>query len=197
MVLMTFSMVSLHFLHQKTTWLFCHVIPLAQPLPSCDFNSIVNGTIDFLKSRCSEWSATWFFVIWSHWHQHQHDMTLMPFQWHHYIPYVQTTEVRCNMTCLVMLCQEASAIINGIIAFIMSRWSKWGATWHFGHNMPLPAISHAILSMACDTDANTSTGIKSYITSKQSSTWQMWRCHWSHHQHDVKWNLLLPCSCQR
>ena len=44
---------------------------------------------------------------------------------------------------------DADGVINGIIIFLRSRWSKWGATWlfGFGHVMPLDSASHNILSM--------------------------------------------------
>ena len=35
----------------------------------------------------------------------------------------------------------SNCIINGNIAFDLSSWSKWAATWHFGHLIPLPPVS--------------------------------------------------------
>ena len=80
-----------------TTCVFHHVMPMVSVLASCDATDIVNGIIEFLRSRQSKWGATWLLqcdaiginisIIWCR-------------KWCslcHWIPYVKAIKMRCNM----------------------------------------------------------------------------------------------------
>ena len=59
--------------------------------------------------------------------------------------YVRMIEIRCSMTfwsCATIdiginIAYNAGGIVNDTIEFARSRWLKWGATWCFGHVLPL------------------------------------------------------------
>ena len=55
---------------------FGHMMPLAQVFASHDADSIINGTIVFLRTRWSKWSQTWLLVMGCHWSQHQCHMIM-------------------------------------------------------------------------------------------------------------------------
>ena len=117
--------------------LYSHVMPFALTLVSHDADGIINGTTEF-KSRWSRGSATWLFLSWDTigtnisitWCS-QHC------QWNHYKPYVQMTELRCNVSFLVMWCQLYKGQfawhqwhdVNFTTFFLRLRQSKWGAAW--------------------------------------------------------------------
>ena len=135
-----------------------------------DANGIAYGTTAFHRSRWWKWSKMTFLVIWNHWHQWKHC------QWNHYITSAQTIELRYNMTLLLMWwhwCHCQCHTINGTIAFLQSTWPNWGATWLFGHVMPLASASHGShgIVMAHDTIDSTSstTGTKSQIIPLKTS----------------------------
>ena len=146
--------------------LWCHVTPLVPALVSHVASSTVKGIIAFLRWRQSNWSAKWIFwscntngtgvgLTW-YWQYHQ---------WHYYICCVKTIEMGCKMTftscdptgtsisstgyyryscwCHVtplvpaLVSHDVDSIINGTNALCRWRWSKWDATWHFGHVTPL------------------------------------------------------------
>ena len=121
---------------------FHHVLPLA--LVSHDAKHIIHGDIPFLRLRWHKWSVMWLF---------NHVMPQHP-QWHHWISYVKTIKMRCNMTFLVLwhhweqpqhhvmlmvlsmapvhfLSQEIKMRYNMIFLLIWCHWH-----WHQCHIMP-------------------------------------------------------------
>ena len=114
--------------------IFGHVIPFGPALASCHPYSIVHGTIPFLRSRKLKWDATLLFghllplalAISVTWCQQQ-------YQWHHCIPWVTVTNMRCNMTfwvmwfhwywhhCHVMLIVSSVAPVH----FLGATWFLW------------------------------------------------------------------------
>ena len=104
MIPMVSSMVTLLSLgqdDQNEVWHDCCSLTLM--LVSCYTNSVVSGTIAFLRSRQLKWGVTWLF--WScdtsgagiglMWCQQHH-------QWHHCIPWIKMIEMRWNIPFLVM-----------------------------------------------------------------------------------------------
>ena len=63
-------------------------------------------------------------------------------------------------------------IITGTITFLVSRWSKWGATWLFGHVMPLAPVLHNAPSII--------NGITEFLR----SGWFKWHATW-HFDHVI------------
>ena len=133
------------------------------------------------------------FIKWHHWHQYQHHHTieircniivLLIWCKHqcHMMPMASSMEslhslgqgnqndlqhslfVHMIPLALAWVASNANSVINGIIAFHRSRWSKWGATGHFGHVMLLASASGYISSMAHVTDASSSTSTSTKVT---------------------------------
>ena len=83
---------------------FCHLMPLmlVSVIVSHDANSVINGTISLVRSRLSEWYATWIFWlcddtgsnISSMWCQQHH-------QWYCCICLVKIIKMRCNTATTV------------------------------------------------------------------------------------------------
>ena len=78
---------------------------------SQDANSLINGTILFVRSRWSKWDVN-FLVMWCHCHQHQH-VRPMASQWPHCICLVKIIKIRCNIGTGI-----------GI------TWCQWHQKWH-------------------------------------------------------------------
>ena len=106
---------------------FGHLIPMVLSQASCDAYTAICGTIDFLWSKWLKWGETWFYlVMWCHW------------QWSHYISYIKTIEMRCNMTDFGYLIPLALALEDNQIRWIMTflsydtidtsvgiQWCQW------------------------------------------------------------------------
>ena len=112
-----------------------HVMQLMLMPVSHDANSVINGTIPFLRSR---WSKSNFLDMWYLWHHHQHHV--MPMASLMALLYLFGNTVNWNdmqhdffvhlmhMVPALEPC-DADHIINGTTAFVSSRLSKWDATW--------------------------------------------------------------------
>ena len=143
--------------------------PLAQALVSCDADSVVNGTIAFLRSRQFEWGATWLCG------------NFMPFALASVSCAANSiingttailslrqlaVQLKCNMNFLVMWCHlcwhqcHMKPMVSSMTPLhSLDQWlSKWGATWPFGHwqhcyqwwcNMMLTVLS-MVLSLGQD-----------------------------------------------
>ena len=143
----------------SATWLFWSCDTIGTSTASHDTDGIVNSTITFLVSRCSKWGAKWLF-----WSCYAIGTSVTWCWWHQCIPYAKMTEMRCNMTYLVMSCHchrflnhDAISILSVTITFLRLRQSKWDVTQLF---------------WSCDTIA---TGID-FI-----------RCHWC-------WCYMMPTA---
>ena len=110
-------------------------MPLLLELVSHDANSVSTGIIIFVRSRWSKGYATWYCcscdaigisisIMWCQWHH----------RWHHCICLVKIIKTKCNIGTGI-------GIKNGTTAFHRSRQLKWGATWLFGHLVPLAMVS--------------------------------------------------------
>ena len=102
--------------------------------------------------------------------------------WHYFVYYVKTTETRHDMTLLDTWCYLHQWHMSMASFFAKSRWLEEGATWLFGHVLPVLA-SH-------DTDGiikSTIVFVSSW-SSKWDTTWLflsvIWHC-WHWHQHYV------------
>ena len=150
-----------------------------------------------------------FSFIQFHWCYHQHHM--VPAASLHSLGQDNQNEVHHDLLghvmslTLALASSDADRVISGIIAFLRSRWSNWGAIWIFlvmwNHMLEHLMIPIA-LSMAHDTDANTSTSDdnKTHIIPLDNhlmrnamvSLMTPW-----HHQHHLTGTMLLPCTCQK
>ena len=108
-------------------------------LASQDANGIKIGTITFLRSRQLKWGVISLFGHWYHWHWILCHMilTVLPMAPLHSPHQDNWNEVQHHgydhVTPLVLtstLC-DSNSIINGSIAFLWTRWSKWSATLLF------------------------------------------------------------------
>ena len=175
------------------TSVFGHLLPLPLASVPCHGNSILNGTIAFLWPRWVKCSTIWLLVMQCHWHWHQHYMILMA-------PLLSLSsgdqnEVQHDFLGHViplasaLASHDADCIVNATITFLMSRQSKWGATWLFGYMMPLVPVS-------VSREVN---GIIAFLRSKwwkmrYSITFVMW-CHWhQHHMIPMAYNA-DPSTC--
>ena len=118
---------------------FFHVMWLTQLLASCDVNSIINYTTEFLWSMQSKWGITWHFqacdiIISALVSLMPMALSIAPFYslgqddqnefQHNFFSHVITL-------ALALVSNDDDGIINGTTPFLKSRQSKWGATWHF------------------------------------------------------------------
>ena len=143
---------------------------------SHDANSVINGTILFVRSRWSKWDATWCLVIWCHYHQHQH--LVMPMasstaplhlfsqdnQHRHWCLYHMIL-VASKMTLLHFLGQDNWNKVqhdflscDTIDISIAITWYHWH--WYWWNIMPL-------LSVSCDVGRTISSPI-AFVRSRQS-----------------------------
>ena len=168
---------------------------LALMLASHDAISIVKGTTTFLTSRQSKWGTPWFILscdtisigITCHWNW-CHLMPLASVSVSHdayningtiiFLGQDDRSEVQHDYLGHMMPLAQASAscdansIINGTIALLRSRWSKWSATWLSYHVMSLVTASH-------DADGFVSSTIIILMSrwSKWGRKWLFWSCN--------------------
>ena len=147
----------------RSSMVFVHVMPFTLVLSSHDASDIKYGTIVFLRSKNQNEVQHDFLVIWCHWYWHQfhimpttssmaplhsvvydnynelqHDFLDMWHHWHHHM----------MPLTLVSASYDTGSIIHGTIAFLKSRWSKWGVQhdflamcWHWHWNEMMLVVS--------------------------------------------------------
>ena len=133
-------------------------------------------------------------VMWCHWHQHQYHMMLMvsPMAPVYSLGEDNWNEVQHDFIRHVMplgpVSHDGDSIINGNIAFLRSKWLKWGATWLFGHVTSLTPVLHHIVLMVSSVAPSHSLGediqyeVQHYVFGHVN--------HWHQYQH----HLMLMAS---
>ena len=132
-------------------------MPLASV--SCDADITMNSATEFFRWKQSKSGATWLFVMWCNWHWH-HMMLMGPSMAPSgYINGITNGTIavlaqddwndvqhglfgHAMPLAMALAPCDAVSVINGIIAFLRSRWSKKVATWLFGYVISLPSPSH-------------------------------------------------------
>ena len=128
------------------------LMPLMLVSMSHNANSVIDGTILFVRSRWSKADTMTYLVIWCHWYQHQHHLIPMASSTPlHLFSQDDQNEVQCDI--LSFWSFDAIGTVTSVIwcqhhhqwhhCTTYVRTVKWGEIWLFGHAMPMPSASHA------------------------------------------------------
>ena len=137
--------------------------------------------------------------MWYHWHYHMmpraSTMASLHFfgwdnwneVWHNYFGHAMPLH-QCwhHMMSKALLC-DANSIIDGITAFLKSKWPKWGATWiffhlwHWHHVMPMVASMASLHSLNQNNWNEVHHDFWSCDTIGTSMRWYWQHCQWNHY----------------